>query len=121
MKSSVVLLFALLLLCSPAATASGASAAIRECGAFDGVRFVPDDEMEGAGVYNITTRVATCRRARKIVRRYWNDFSSWCDRSSSVCTVGWGFSCRRTRLGEEYSDARCTASRGRVVRFQYGA
>ncbi len=121
MKCSVALFFALLLLCSPAAAASGASAAIRECGAFDGVRFVPDDEMEGAGVYNITTRVATCRRARKIVRRYWNDFSSWCDRSSSVCKIGWGFTCRRTRLGEEYSDARCTASRGRVVRFQYGA
>jgi hypothetical protein len=121
MKSSVALLFALLLLCSPAATASGAFAAIRECGAFNGVRFVPDDDMKGAGVYNITTRVATCRRARKIVRRYWNDYSSWCHRSSSVCEIGWGFTCRRTPLGEEYSDARCTGSRGRVVRFQYGA
>ena len=121
MKASVAVSFALLLLCSPATAASGTSAAIRECGAFDGVRFVSDDEMEGAGVYNITTRVATCRRARTIVRRYWNDYSSWCDRGSSVCKIGWGFTCRRTRLGEEYSDARCTATRGRVVRFQYGA
>ena len=121
MKLLVALLLALLSLCGSAAAPSGASARIRECGAFDGARFVPDDEMKGAGVYNITTRVATCRRARKIVRRYWSDFSSWCDRGSSVCKIGWGFTCRRTRLGEEYSDARCTASRGRVVRFQYGA
>ena len=121
MKVAVALVFALLLVCSAAAAAPGASAAIRECGAFNGVRFVPDDEMEGAGVYNITTRVATCRRARKIVRRYWSDYSSWCDRGSSRCEIGWGFTCRRTRLGEEYFDVRCTASRGRVVRFQYGA
>ena len=118
MKLFAALLFALLLLCG---VASSAPAAIRECGAFDGVRFVPDDEVEGAGVYNITTSVATCRRARKIVRRFWTDQSKWCGRNSSICRIGWGFTCRTTRLGTEYGDTRCTASRGRVVRFQHGS
>ena len=121
MKLRSALLFASLMLCVVAPDAPGASAAIRECGAFDGARFVPDDELQGAGVYNITTRVATCRRARKIVRRYWTSHSKWCGRNSSTCAIGWGYTCRDTRLGVENYDTRCTASRGRVVRFQHGS
>lgn len=120
--TAVALTGALLCATAPA----HAAAAIRECGAYgwdengSGPRFMGDGEIVGAGVYNITTRVATCRRARKIVRRYWHDYTDWCG-NSSRCSIGWGFTCRRTRLGIELADVRCTASRGRVVRWQDGA
>ena len=109
--------FVLALALAPPAPAGG----IRECGAYDGAHFVQDDQMQGAGVYNITTRAVRCRKAHKLVRRYWNDYGSWCEDDAATCRIGWDFTCRRTRLGEEYFDARCTKAGGRVVRFQYGA
>lgn len=104
------------LLLAITSTAS-ASQGIRECGGYDpGYGFVSGDPM-GAGVYNITTRVVSCRTARKVVRRYYVE--NWCGRSLS-CYVG-AWNCRTRILGSEYLDTRCTRSRGRVVRFQHGA
>jgi hypothetical protein len=75
------------------------------------------EEIFGAGVYDIVTKVARCRTARRMVRRFWA--GRWGD-----CTPGCrrgSFRCRDRQLGEEVARKRCTASRGRVVRFEYGA
>lgn len=105
---------------------ASAAAPVRECGAYgwdedgDGPKVLEDDEIVGAGVYNITTRKARCRKAYKIVRRYWHGYSDHCG-DSRTCRIGWGFTCRTRSLGVELRDTRCTASGGRVVRFQSGA
>jgi hypothetical protein len=111
---------------SLAALAAGPAAAapLRECGNYgypegyagDGPIFT-QKEIVGAGVYDIQTRVARCRTARRMVRRFWAD--RWGD-----CTPGCrrgSFTCRDRRLGDELFRMRCTASRDRVVRFEYGA
>lgn len=123
MRNLLLLSLVAVLLVLPA---SASAAPIRECGAYgwdedrNGPRVLEDDEIVGAGVYNITTRKAPCWRAYKIVRRYWHNYSDYCG-NSGTCRIGWGYTCRTRSLGIELQDTRCTASRGRVVRFQSGA
>jgi hypothetical protein len=108
----------------PPAAASAAS--IRSCGNYGYPEghtgrepIFTHREIVGAGVYRIRTRVTPCRIARRMVRAFWN--GRWdCDGDGQVCRRG-SYRCRNRRLGEEHAVMRCTASRGRVVRFEYGA
>ena len=75
------------------------------------------EDIFGAGVYGIHTRVVRCRTARRMVRRFWNGDWGRCD---PTCRRG-RFRCRNTQTGDEVYVMRCTASGGRVVRFEYGA
>ena len=107
-----------------AAPPAAAAAPVRECGnygypaGYDDERPIFTDEpIVGAGVYEIRTKVARCRTARRMVRRFWNGGWGEC---SPGCRRG-SFACRNRRIGDEVWIMRCTASRGRVVRFEYGA
>jgi hypothetical protein len=94
-----------------------AAAPIKECGDYPG--------GVGAGVYNITTRVTRCRVARRMARRFWH--GHWknvprTDRPRSGRRFRRGsYTCRNRHIGTELNDMRCTASRGRVVRWQWGS
>ena len=106
------------------AVPAAAAAPLRDCGnygypeGYGGDRPIfTQKEIVGAGVYDIQTRVARCRTARRMVRRFWA--GRWGD-CTPGCTRG-SFTCRDRRLGDEVFRMRCTASRGRVVRFEYGA
>jgi hypothetical protein len=111
--------------CLPAALAAPAAAApLRECGNYGYPEGHQGDkpiftqkEIVGAGVYDIQTRVARCRTARRMVRRFWAGRWGKC---TPGCRRG-SFICRDRRLGDELFRMRCTASRERVVRFEYGA
>jgi hypothetical protein len=90
-----------------------ASAAVVECG-----NYGADDygdvgwtygEISGAGIFNVTTRRVGCRTARKFVLS-WNGNGRYR-----------GYRCRYVSQAYEFADIRCTASRGRVIRWQTGA
>jgi hypothetical protein len=87
------------------------AAPIRECG-----DYAPGG---GAGVYNITTRVTSCRIARRMTRRFYH--GRWrIPRDSRPFRRG-DYTCRNRQIAYELADLRCTVSRGRVVRWQHGA
>jgi hypothetical protein len=107
-------------------TITASAAPIRNCGNYGypkGYRgkepIFTHKEIVGAGVYKIRTRVARCTTARRMVRAFWS--GRWdCDGDGQVCRRG-SYRCRNRQLGEEHAVMRCNASRGRVVRFEYGA
>jgi hypothetical protein len=66
-------------------------------------------EISGAGIYNVTTRNVSCSTARRFVRRY---------RGTDTYYPTWR--CKEFN-DYEFSDTRCTASRGRVIHWQAGA
>jgi hypothetical protein len=119
-----VKLVAVLVLTLGLVLGSAGSASAAQCGNYgfpeghQGERPIfTDEEIVGAGVYDIETQVARCRTARRMVRRFWA--GRWGD-----CTPGCrrgSFRCRDRQIGDEVYRMRCTASRGRVVRFEYGA
>jgi hypothetical protein len=108
------------------ATTTASSASVRNCGNYgypEGYRgrdpIFTRKQIVGAGVSKIRTRVTRCKTARRMVRAFWN--GRWdCDGDGQVCRRG-SYRCRNRQLGEEHAVMRCTASRGRVVRFEYGA
>jgi hypothetical protein len=120
--SRIVLVVALTSMVVPGAASA---APVRDCGNYGspeghtGERPIfTDEQIVGAGVYDIRTKVARCRpTARRMVRRFWNGRWGDCDPG---CRRG-SFSCRNRQIGDEVWIMRCTASRGRVVRFEYGA
>ena len=66
--------------------------------------------MSGATpAYNLTTRRVSCRRARRFALRY---------RGTDTYFPRWN--CREVNK-YEWSDVRCTASGGRVIRWQAGS
>jgi hypothetical protein len=81
------------------------AAPIRECG-----------DLPHRYAYNITTRVARCREARRVVRR-WNNTAA---RRRSGDGYVRGLYCNYRSTGYEQGDIRCTGSRGRVVHWQTG-
>jgi len=91
-----------------AASSAEASAAapIRECGNYDYLRWTYGP-IQGAGIYNLTTRNVSCGYARWL--------------ASSANGLGRVFHCRTRRLGSELYDTRCTKSGGKVIRFQNGS
>jgi hypothetical protein len=108
----------------PAVPATVSAAPVRECGNYgypaghQGDRPIfTDDDIVGAGVNAIRTKAARCRTARRMVQRFWN--GRW-DQCSPGCVRG-SFRCRNRQVGDEVWIMRCTASRERVVRFEYGA
>lgn len=113
LAGGIVVVAMLLLVAAPGADAHR----LKECGAFDGNRFVSDREFSGAGVFNITTRGVRCGTAHKVVRR-WS--GPRCPRA--VCYIG-TFRCRTRQTGYELADTRCTSSRSRhyILRWQSGA
>jgi hypothetical protein len=94
-----------------------AAAPIKECGDYPG--------GVGAGVYNITARVTRCRIARRMARRFWHGHWKNVPRTdlpgSSRPFRRGSYTCRNRHIGIENNDMRCTASRGRVVRWQWGS
>lgn len=94
-----------------------AAAPIKECGDYPG--------GPGAGVYNITTRVTRCRVARRMARRFWHGHWTNVPRTdlpdSDRPFRRGSYTCRNRHIGTESNDMRCTASRGRVTRWQWGS
>jgi hypothetical protein len=95
------------------AEVAAAAARIRECG-----NYAPGG---GAGVFNITTRVTPCRVARRMARNFYRGRWTNVPRRSGGPFRRGPYRCINRRLGYELADLRCTASRGRVVRWQHGA
>jgi hypothetical protein len=87
-----------------------AAAPIKECG-----RHAPGG---GYGVYNITTRIVSCRRARSMARAYYYGRVRL-----PIGRYWWGpFRCVHRRLGSELNDLRCVRYDGRgVVHWQDGS
>jgi hypothetical protein len=92
------------------------AAPIRECGNY------PSENnhwtyrsIRGAGIGNVTSRRIACAEARHIVLHV--RFG----RRAPYRPHYPGWSCRYVRQGYEFADIRCTASGGRVVRWQAGA
>jgi hypothetical protein len=85
-----------------------AAASINECGR------IPSN---GYSVFNITTRVTSCRTARRMARRYYNgDWDNVPRRPGRTFQRG-SYTCSYRLEGYEGIDMRCTATGGRVVRF----
>lgn len=122
-----VCLAAIALVLAVPMTASSATP-IRECGNYGWPRGHRGDRpiftfrpIEGAGTYNITTRVSPCRTAYRIIRRVQGrTYRRYCNRDATRCRV-LRFTCREVRGGHEFSDMRCTGEGNRVVRWQSGA
>ncbi len=112
MSRSGLLAAAVATIALAAAPAVGA-APIRECGNWgdhgDGRMRWGTSDIHGAGIFNVTTRGVSCRVARRFVRRY---------RGPSTHAPTWR--CRE-HTRHELSDVRCTASQGRVIRWQAGS
>ena len=93
--------------------APAGAAPVRECGNYgdhgDGRTRWGMSDIRGAGLYNLTTRNVSCRTARRFAQRYKGTDS--------------GYPTWRCREVSEYEvyDVRCTASRGRVIRWQGGS
>ena len=96
-----------------AGTASEAQAAsIKECGRVGG---------PGYAVFNITTRVTSCRTARGMAKSYYRGRWTNVPRNPGRKFRRGAYTCSWQRWGPEGSDMRCTASGGRVVRWQASA
>lgn len=92
---------------------SAASAApVKRCG-----NYAPGG---GAGVYNITTRVTSCRQARLMARNFYRGRWSNVPSDSRVFRRS-AYRCRNRNVGIESAVLRCTARGGRVVRWEHGA
>ena len=78
-----------------------------------------DDPITGAGVEDIRTRVIGCRKARRMVKAFWNGRFD-CSENALRCTY-FSFTCRNRRLGDEYWLMRCFASNERMLKFRFGA
>jgi hypothetical protein len=79
-------------------TSAATTAPVRECG-----------DLPSRLAYNITSRVVSCREARRVAR-------AWTG-TGRVTRVR-GFTCRYRDTGYEAGDIRCTRSGDGVVRWQ---
>lgn len=96
---------------------TASAAPIKECGNYGWI----EDEgrtgwtygpIDGAGIFNVTTRKVRCRYARRFVLSLDGQVGS--DRHR-------GFKCRYVSEEYEYADVRCTRRGGKVIRWQTGA
>jgi hypothetical protein len=86
---------------------AGAAAPVRECGRI------------GSSIYNITSRVVPCARARRLVRQFVADPA--CTEDRYCRHAGWSCTQLGYRVPGGYEiDSRCTRPEGRVVRYQFG-
>jgi hypothetical protein len=104
--------------------ATASAAPIKECGnraAGEGWTY---DEISGAGIYNVTSRIASCRAARRVVsavHRSWERDPAEPILPRRVTVFNYRYTCRFLTRAEELYDIRCTARKGRVVRWQEGS
>jgi hypothetical protein len=77
------------------------------------------EPIVGAGVEGIRTRDLRCRKARPMVRAFWNGRFD-CNENGTRCTY-FTFRCRNRRLGDEYWAMRCSSPNGRLLAFRFGA
>jgi hypothetical protein len=91
-----------------------ASAAVRNCGNYDGLEWTYD-QIQGAGIFNVTARNTGCGTARRISLRSFNTY-----RGGRRWQYG-RWTCKIVRQGYEYTKARCARSGGRVVKWETGA
>jgi hypothetical protein len=97
-----------------ATSPASAAAPVRGCGNYGHIDSIgtvgwTSRPISGAGTFNVTTRNVACSTARRFVLRY---------RGTDTYFPTWR--CRETN-DYEFSDVRCTASRGRVIHWQAGA
>jgi hypothetical protein len=106
-----VLALALAALTVALAAASASAAPVRECGTYDlnTMRWTFRPSRGAVNVANLTTRNVSCTTARRFARRY---------RGTDTYFPTWR--CREVQEYESF-DVRCTASRGRVIRWQGGS
>jgi len=90
-------------------TSEATAAPINECGKL---------RTSGYSVFNITSRVASCSTARRIARAYYRGRWTNLPRRAGRPFRRGSYTCRYRLWGYEGVDMRCTASGGRVVRFQ---
>ncbi len=113
LRLSAVVGLAVAALGMSAAVSPASAAPVRECGNWgdhgDGSMRWGMSDISGAGIFNVTTRKVSCRKARRFVRRY---------RGTDTYFPTW--KCREVNE-YEFSDTRCTASRGRVIHWQAGS
>ncbi len=95
---------------------------VQECGDYGGGSDF--GTVDGAGAFNVTTRLVTCETALRIVKRfYFGRVRTRCNgRGACRSRIG-TFRCRSRQTGYESADTRCTSSRSRhyAVRFQFAA
>jgi hypothetical protein len=96
------------------AAAPAAAVPVRECGNYGyldsrGMVGWTRGQVDGAGIFNVTSRNVPCSTARRFVLRY---------RDTDTYFPTWR--CRESN-DYEFSDVRCAASRGRVIHWQTGA
>lgn len=117
---------ALLLSTTPVAAHA---APIRECNmTWDGARWHYGRDARNVVGYsagNFTTRVSTCRTARRVfaaTRRIQAPSErEWRRKAKRTRAVGLLWRCLVVASRHEWSDIRCTSRRGRVVRWQEGS
>ena len=113
-KQAACVLALMSLLILAVSGAARAAAPIHECGNWgwtadgDGPKWTYRP-IQGAGTWNVTSRVVGCRTARRVALHAYphHRYRGW--------------HCRYVSRGEEFADVRCTKSGGRVVRYQAGA
>jgi hypothetical protein len=71
---------------------------------------------DGAGWYAVRANHVSCKDARAVARKYWNNGGP-----EHVRVDGVNYHCRDKQIGDEVWRARCNASGERRVRFKYGA
>ena len=114
---TLVVVLSFLVLVAAARPSTAAASAIRECGNYGFLSPWQKQphwtfkSLQGAGLFNLTTRRVGCRYARRFAQHYRGDARRY--------HRAWR--CRTRIIGEELSDTRCTASRGRVIHWQAGA
>ncbi|HEY7454173.1 MAG TPA: hypothetical protein VH683_06375 [Thermoleophilaceae bacterium] len=80
-----------------------------------------EEQVVGAAVEDIRTREIGCRKARKMVRAFWNGRFN-CNESGLRCRY-FSYRCRNRRLGDELWLMRCFSSvdRDKMLKFRFGA
>ena len=73
-------------------------------------------KAKGAGWYDVRSSHVSCKDARTVARRYWNNGGP-----QHVEVDGVTYHCRDEQIGDEVSRVRCRASGERKVRFKVGA
>jgi hypothetical protein len=71
---------------------------------------------EGAGWYDVRASHVSCKDARAVARKYWNNGGP-----DHVKVDGITYHCSDEQIGDEVSRARCNAKGERRVRFKFGA
>ena len=109
MKATITGALVALALITGGAPDQAFAAPIKECGNYS--------PYDGYGIYNITTRIVRCGKARRMARAAFHG-----DKPFPHGYVRWGsFNCTVTHIGIETDDLRCVRKGGGVVRWQMGA